>query len=60
MLQILASIGKYDLFRMIVMIFVTKNDNFNNPEISDRLLGYYYLNVCGSGSNATNCVDLLA
>ena len=41
LLQILASIGRYEPSRMIVMIVVTKNDVYNVPGISDRLLGYY-------------------
>ena len=35
LLQILDLIGRYETFRMIVMIFATKSG------ISDRLLGYY-------------------
>ena len=41
LLQILASIGRHEPFRMIVIIFVTKNDVYNVQRISDRLLGYY-------------------
>ena len=41
LLQILVSVGRYDPFRLIMMIFVIKKGVYNVPGISDRFLGYY-------------------
>ena len=40
-LQILVVIGRYGRHVMIVMIFVTQNNFWKGPEISDCLLGFY-------------------
>ena len=40
LLRILDVVGRYGSHLMIVMIFVTQNNFYNGPGISDRLLGF--------------------
>ena len=41
LLQSLASVGKYEPFKIAVVILVTKIGVYNVSGVSDRLLGYY-------------------
>ena len=43
LLKILAAIGRYEPFRVVVIIFVSKTGIYNVPGISNRLRGYITL-----------------